>query len=101
MIFVQGFQSISNLSVLEVSVQKSKIVLIGSFAVALSACSLSDKYANKDDATDDDEYVYVIDHEKVVQISRANFYSPSFVKTYWINYPKKRVKKSELEKTKQ
>lgn len=75
--------------------QIGKIVLLATFVVSVSGCSFSDKYAKN--TTDDDEYVYIVDYEKMAKISTANYYSPAFVKTVWVNYPKKRVKKSEIE----
>ncbi|NVJ67296.1 MAG: hypothetical protein HWE16_12480 [Gammaproteobacteria bacterium] len=79
-------------------VQKFTAILLIPLALGLSGCSFSDKYANKN--MEQDEYVYVIDYEKIGKISTANHYSPAFVKTLWVNYPKKRVKKSELENPK-
>ncbi len=75
--------------------QIGKVILVTAFAVSTSGCSFSDKYAKN--AEGDDEYVYIVDYEKMAKISTANYYSPAFVKTVWVNYPKKRVKKSEIE----
>ncbi len=66
----------------------------------LSACSSTNGYRSHKAYSANDEYVQVIDHEKIALVAKANRYSPAFVKTFWVNYPTKRVKKSELEKSK-
>lgn len=64
------------------------------FAVLATGCnSTSSRYAA---SSDDDEYVYVIDWQKVYLVEKAAREGNANVDTVWINYPKKRVKKSEL-----
>ncbi len=74
---------------------KLLILLIPTFLV-LSSCASSSKYTNSKDG--DTEYVYVIDYEKVAKIKAANKKAPWKINTLWVNYPKKKVKKSELNK---
>lgn len=67
---------------------------VTAFAVLATGCnSTSSRYAA---SSDDDEYVYVVDWEKVHRIENAARNSNANVDTVWVNYPKKRVKKSEL-----
>ena len=64
------------------------------FAVLATGCnSTSSRYAA---SSDDDEYVYVIDWERVYLVEKATRAGSSNVETLWINPPKKKVKKSEL-----
>ncbi|MHC9511143.1 hypothetical protein [Kangiella sp. M94] len=66
---------------------------VTAFAVLATGCnSTSSRYA----ASSDDEYVYVIDWQKVQMIEKAAREGNAHVETVWVNYPKKRVKKSEL-----
>lgn len=66
---------------------------VTAFAVLATGCnSTSSRYA----ASPDDEYVYVIDWQKVQMIEKAAREGNAHVETVWVNYPKKRVKKSEL-----
>ncbi len=66
---------------------------VAAFAVLATGCnSTSSRYA----ASSDDEYVYVIDWQKVQMIEKAAREGNAHVETVWVNYPKKRVKKSEL-----
>lgn len=67
---------------------------VTAFAVLATGCnSTSSRYAA---SSDDDEYVYVVDWEKVHRIENAARNSNANVDAVWVNYPKKRVKKSEL-----
>lgn len=67
---------------------------VAAFAVLATGCnSTSSRYAA---ASDDDEYVYIVDWEKVRKIEEAARNSNANVDTVWVNYPRKRVKKSEL-----
>lgn len=67
---------------------------VTAFAVLATGCnSTSSRYAA---SSDDDEYVYVIDWDKVQRIEEAARNSNANVDTVWVNYPRKRVKKSEL-----
>ncbi|MBD3669119.1 MAG: hypothetical protein HUJ16_14210 [Kangiella sp.] len=64
------------------------------FAVLATGCnSTSSRYAV---SSDDDEYVYVVDWEKVYLVEKIARDGNANVDTVWINYPRKRVKKSEL-----
>ena len=45
----------------------------------------------------DDEYVYIIDYEKVALVEQARKDSLHNLDTYWVNPPVKRIKRSELE----
>lgn len=64
------------------------------FAVLATGCnSTSSRYAA---SSDDDEYVYVVDWEKVYLVEKIARDGNANVDTVWINYPRKRVKKSEL-----
>lgn len=68
----------------------------------LAGCSTTSErdYLVDSSATgsDADEYVYIVDYDKVKLIETANRTSHSNVETYWINPPLKRIKRSELEK---
>ncbi len=79
----------------------SKVTLLAICAtvlLGLSACSsTSSKYAN---VSDNDKYVYVVDYEKVAAVERAARRSTGSVKTYWLRYPMKKIKKSEYLKAK-
>lgn len=67
---------------------------VAAFAVLATGCnSTSSRYAA---ASDDDEYVYVVDWDRVNLVEKAAREGNAHVDTVWINYPKKRVKKSEL-----
>ena len=67
---------------------------VTAFAVLATGCnSTSSRYAA---SSDDDEYVYVIDWQKVYLVEKAAREGNANVDTVWVNYPKKRVKKSEL-----
>lgn len=67
---------------------------VTAFAVLATGCnSTSSRYAA---SSDEDKYVYVIDWDKVNQVEKASATGNANVDTIWINYPMKRVKKSEL-----
>lgn len=64
------------------------------FAVLVTGCnSTSSRYAA---SSDSDEYVYVVDYDKISKVERAIENSSMNLDTYWVNPPVKRVKKSEL-----
>ncbi|WP_251359498.1 hypothetical protein [Kangiella sp. TOML190] len=79
-----------------------KTLLVGVIIslLLMVGCSSSQRYVANKQPESKEEYVHVIDHEKVARVSLANYYSPSAVRTIWVNPPQKRVKKSELEKSK-
>lgn len=66
-------------------------------ATSLVACSTTSEpdYVAKTSAADD--YVYIIDYDKIALIEKASRTSHSNVDTYWVNPPVKRIKRSELE----
>ncbi|MEE4246350.1 MAG: hypothetical protein V2I33_13155 [Kangiellaceae bacterium] len=49
-------------------------------------------------STGDSEYVYVVDEERVNYINQAATHSPYDVNVYWVNRPKKKVKRADVEK---
>ncbi len=64
------------------------------FAVLATGCnSTSSRYAA---SSDDDEYVYVVDYDKIQRVEKAIQNSAMNLDTYWVNPPVKRVKKSDL-----
>ena len=70
------------------------VLAFAASTVLVAGCnSTSSRYAA---SSDDDEYVYVIDWERVYMIEKAARESNANVDTVWVNYPRKRVKKSEL-----
>jgi len=73
-----------------------KILLTAASAVLIFGCSsMSERdYIVKSSA---DEYVYIIDYEKVALVEQASKTSLQNVDTYWVNPPVKRIKRSELE----
>jgi len=70
--------------------------------VSLAACSsmTTRDYAVAKQDSADDEYVYILDYEKIALIDEASRTANSHVETYWINPPVKRIKRSELERMK-
>lgn len=76
---------------------KSALALV--CMVGLIACSSmpTREYAVTKEASSDDDYVYILDYEKMALINEAGRTSHSNVETYWINPPVKRIKRSELE----
>ncbi|RDX36383.1 hypothetical protein DZA50_04790 [Kangiella sp. HD9-110m-PIT-SAG07] len=72
-------------------------LIVASAAVFFAGCSSkSDRnYLVKSSAEDD--YVFILDYEKMAYIEEASRTSHSNVDTYWVNPPIKRIKRSELE----
>ncbi len=75
---------------------KPKLLILLMPTLVLFSCASSPKYATSKDI--DNEYVYVIDYEKIAKIKEANKKSSWKINTLWVNLPKKRIKKSELNK---
>ncbi|GAA4349660.1 hypothetical protein [Kangiella taiwanensis] len=71
------------------------------YAVAISAILVVGCSSKSDRdylvQSSDDEYVYIVDYEKMAYIDEASRTSHSNVDTYWVNPPVKRIKRSELE----
>ena len=66
-------------------------------ALLISGCSVAPQSDYVVENSVEDEYVYVLDREKMAYIEKASRTSHSNVDTYWVNPPVKRIKRSELE----
>ncbi|GAA4363877.1 hypothetical protein [Kangiella marina] len=64
-------------------------------ALLVVGCSSSSRYAVQNES--EDEYVYILDYEKIAFIEKATQYSNSNLDMIWVNPPVKRIKRSELE----
>lgn len=86
------------MTIKELTVKKALIA--SGFAFCLSGlvgCSTTSERDYIVENSDDDEYVYILDYEKMAQIQGASDSSHSNLETVWVNPPVKRIKRSELE----
>ena len=74
-----------------------KILLTAASAVLIFGCSSMSERDYIVKSSGDNEYVYIIDYEKVALVEQASKTSLQNVDTYWVNPPVKRIKRSELE----
>ncbi|WP_223669606.1 hypothetical protein [Kangiella shandongensis] len=68
--------------------------------VGLIGCNTMSERDYVVDSSSADDYVYIVDYEKMALIEKANKKSHVGVDTYWIHPPVKRIKRSEYEKMK-
>ena len=66
--------------------------------MALVGCNTTAKHDYLVENAEADDYVYIVDYEKMALIEAASRTSHSSVDTVWVNPPKKRIKRSELER---
>ncbi len=75
----------------------SVLALMGS-VVILTACSSTARYSSATESSKNDDYVYVIEYEKISRIEHFARNSASNLTTVWVNPPIKRIKRSDLDK---
>lgn len=77
-----------------------KTCFVAAALVGLVGCNtMSERDYMVENSTADD-YVYIVDYEKMALIGEASRTGHSNVDTYWIHPPVKRIKRSEYEKMK-
>ena len=77
-----------------------KALIVSGLALCFSglvACSTTSERDYMVENSEGDEYVYIVDYEKMALIEGANRESHSNLETVWVNPPVKRIKRSELE----
>lgn len=77
-----------------------KTVVASSLALGISTligCSATSDRGYMVESSDADDYVYILDYDRIAKIEAASNTSHSNVETVWINPPVKRIKRSELE----
>lgn len=77
---------------------KSLLALVSVAGLAACSSMSTRDYAVTKGDSDDDEYVYILDYEKIALIEEASRTSSSNVETYWVNPPLKRITRAELAK---
>lgn len=81
------------MTILKLAVSACGVIMLTS----LLGCSTTSRSDYAMQSSDKDDYVYILDYERIALIEEANRTSASNVDTVWINPPVKRIKRSELE----
>ena len=79
-----------------VKVGMVSIITIG--FMGLAGCNTTAQHDYLVESSEADDYVYIVDYDKMAVIEAASQSSHSNVDTVWVNPPKKRIKRSELER---
>ncbi|GAA0199206.1 hypothetical protein GCM10009123_03180 [Kangiella japonica] len=74
------------------------LAVIGLGFMALVGCNTTSQNDYLVESSDADDYVYVVDYEKMALIEAASRTSHSNLDTVWVNPPIKRIKRSELDR---
>lgn len=74
------------------------LAVIGLGFIGLVGCNTTAQHDYLVKSSEADDYVYIVDYEKMALIEEVSRTSHSNLDTVWVNPPIKRIKRSELER---